>query len=459
MNLQEALDLAVNLLRKGKHDDSAKVLDEILVQDRKNPLALYLLGSIALDRNSYGTAQVLLDRAVKADPSAEWAWHNLGIAYKASQNMTKAEQCYRKALMLDPNRGDTLAMMAGCFVNAGNPEKAVEWADKSLALDPECSHAWNHKALALLELEKWEDGWDAWERRWLVPERQAMARTYNCPKWTGKPLNGVLVVHGEQGLGDEILYMTCFEDLKRAVGPDCDIVIESASRLVSLFRRSFGVRVYGTEQEVKANEKPDAWISMGSLPAMYRRSDESFKHRQERFLRADPARVLYYRDMLHEMSDGPHIGLAWWGGLAKTHSRVRNAPLKLWKEMVGGNEQFISVQYNTGDTQEEADTIGVKHMPSAVRDFDELTALIDACDMIISVCQTAHHTSGGLGKECWTLVPSAPAWRYGPEVKNVWYPSVKQYHQKKDDWETVFNNVRNDLANHGKLPAAKRSAA
>ena len=124
MRLQDALDLAVNLLREGKHEDSARVLDEILIQDKKNPLALYLLGSIALDRNSYGTAQVLLDRAVKADPSAEWAWHNLGIAYKASQNMAKAEQCYRKALMLDPKRQDTLAMMAGCFVNAGNPEKA-----------------------------------------------------------------------------------------------------------------------------------------------------------------------------------------------------------------------------------------------------------------------------------------------------------------------------------------------
>jgi hypothetical protein len=453
------MDLAVNLLREGKHEDSACVLDEILVQDRKNPLALYLLGSIALEKNSYGTAQVLLDRATKSDPSAEWAWHNLGIAYKASQNMTKAEQCYRKALMLDPKRQDTLAMMAGCFVNAGNPEKALEWVEKSLALDPECPHAWNHKALALLELERWEDGWDAWERRWNVPERARMARTYDCPKWTGGPLNGVLVVHGEQGLGDEILYMTCFEDLKREVGPNCEIVIESATRVVSLFRRSFGVRVYGTEQEVKENEKPDAWISMGSLPAMYRRTNESFDRPNEPILKADPARVDYYKSLLDEMSNGPHVGLAWWGGLAKTHSRVRNAPLKLWRDLVDGSEQFISVQYNTGDTQEEADFIGVKHIPSAVSDFDELTALIAACDTIISVCQTAHHTAGGLGKECFTLVPSAPAWRYGPEVRNVWYPSVKQYHQKKDDWKTVFNNVRNDLVNNGSLPAAERSAA
>lgn len=455
MLLQDAVNLSVDLLKQGKHDDAARVLDEILIQDEKNSLALYLLGSIALEKNAYGTAQVLLQRAVKSDPTAEWAWHNLGIAYKASQNMKKAEQCYRKALMLNSKRSDTLAMMAGCFVNAGNPEKAIEWADKSLELDPDCPHATNHKALALLELERWEDGWDAWENRWEVPERQKMARSYDCPMWDGAPLKGTLVVHGEQGLGDEILYMTCFEDLKKCVGPDCDIVLESATRLVSLFRRSFNVRVYGTEQEVKQNEKPDAWISMGSLPAMFRRSKESFKRQPKRILYPDPSRVNYYKDLLDEMSDGPHVGIAWWGGLAKTHSKVRNAPLKLWRGL--GD---ISVQYNTGDTQEEADAIGIRHIPSAVRDFDELTALIEACDLIITVCQTAHHQAGGLGKECWTLVPSAPAWRYGPDVKNIWYPSIKQYHQKKDDWEAVFNRVRKDLeSDFGRLPAAEQSAA
>ena len=442
MRLDDALNLAIDLMKKNRSDEAAKILDKILIERPDNSLALYLLGSIALDQGAYGTAQVLLSRAVKVDPEADWAWHNLGIAYKASQNMDKAGECYKKALKVNPERQDTMAMMAGCFVNAGQPEKAIEWSEKSLRLDPECPHAWNHKALALLELERWEEGWDAWERRWNVPERQRMARSFDCPKWDGKPLKGTLVVHGEQGLGDEILYMTCFEDLKKAAGPECEIVLESASRLVSLFRRSFNVRVYGTEQEVKDNEKPDAWISMGSLPAMYRRSAESFKNQPERILYPDPSRVNYYKDLLDE-TPGPHIGIAWWGGLAKTHSRIRNAPLKLWRDIVSPG--FISVQYETGDTQMEADFIGVRHIPSAVRDFDDHTALMEACDLIITVCQTAHHTAGGLNKPCWTLVPSAPAWRYGLSgEKNVWYPSVRQFRQT-DDWNSVFEKVKNEL--------------
>ena len=443
MLLKEALDLAIGFMRQGKPDDAAKILDGILIHEPKNALALYLLGSVAVEKGIYGTAKILLERAVAVDPQADWAWHNLGITHKATQNMQKAEECYRKSLKLNPDRQDTMAMMAGCFVNAGCPEKAIEWADKSLKIEPECPHAWNHKALALLELEKWEEGWDAWERRWNVPERARMARSYDCPKWDGAPLNGVLVIHGEQGLGDEILYMTCFGDLKKAVGPDCEIVIESATRLVPLFKRSFGVRVYGTEEEVKANEKPAAWLSMGSLPALYRRSKSSFKS-PGKILHPDPARVSYYRDLLDERSNGPHIGLGWYGGVAKTHSKLRNAPLNLWKDLITDN--FISVQYNTGDTQTEADAIGVHHIPSAVRDFDDLTALIEACDHIITVCQTAHHMSGALIKPCWTLVPSAPAWRYGlTGKKNIWYPSVTQYRQEGDDWKSVLKKVKQDL--------------
>lgn len=446
MFLQQALDLAVEHLKRGQNDDAGAILEDILVQEPKDPLALYLLGSIYLDKGNYATARILLEKATSADPAAPWAWHNLGICHKASQDMAKAEDCYMKALKLEPGRSDTMAMVSGCYVNRGKPEPAIEWADKSLAIDPDCPHAMNHKALALLEMERWEEGWDAWEHRWVVPERAKMARKYPCEKWDGKPMKGTLVVHGEQGLGDEILYMTCWDDLVEAAGPECDIVIESASRLVPLFRRSFKARVYGTEQEVMYNEKPDAWLSMGSLPAMFRRSEASFQKQPNSILKADPARVQYYRDLLDEMSPGIHVGLAWWGGLAKTHSKVRNAPVKMWRPLV--DEGTISVQYNTGDTADEAKAIGVRHIPAAVRDFDELTSLIAACDLIISVCQTAHHQAGGLGKPCWTLVPNAPAWRYGLEGDhNIWYPSVRQFRQQHE-WKPVFDRVKKELAEY-----------
>lgn len=438
MQLKDALVTGFTLWEQGKPNEAAHIFDTILQQDPHNATAFYGLGSIALGNNATSTAKTLLERAVQLDPDADWAWHNLGIAHKQQQDIDAARACYERALKLNPDRADTVAMVAGCYVNMGAPKKAIDWADKALKMNPGCPHALNHKALALLELHDWAEGWDCWLKRWEVPERAAMARKYNCPKWDGKPLDGTLVIHGEQGLGDEILFMSCFEDVKKAAG-GARIVLESAKKLVPLFRRSFSVPVYGTESEVKAHEKPDAWISMGDLPAMYRRFDKDFERQPRRFLSADPVRVEHWRKTFPEKP----IGIAWYGGLAKTHSKLRNAPLELWQNLVGSvDRNFVSVQYETGDTISEARKIGVPHWVEAVADFDDLTAMIEACDMVISVCQTAHHAAGGLGKACWTLVPSRPAWRYGLRGDNIWYPSVRQFRQKGDDWDGVFARVR-----------------
>lgn len=437
-SIQGAIDIAVNLWKAERLDEAAGVLDNVLQQVPDEPLALYLLGSIHLHKNAPATAIVLLERAVREDPSADWAWHNLGIAYKQLQDTERAEKCYMRALKLNPSRSDTMAMVSGCYVNQGNPEPALEWADKALSLDPDDPHSKNHKALALLELGRWSEGWDCWMNRWEVPERQKMRRNYG-EQWTGGPVDGTIVVHGEQGLGDEILYMSCFDRFLEEVGP-ARVVIESATRLVPLFKRSFRVPVYGTEEEVKKNEKIDFYVSMGDLPARYLRSDEDFKKQPHKYIYADPMRVEYWKKRL-----GPTIGIAWWGGLAKTHSKHRNAPISFWKDLVKSPGNFVSVQYETGDTEKEAEKIGVPHFPEAVADFDDHLALIDACDMVITVCQTAHHTAGALGKPCRTLVPHARAFRYG-DGQSIWYPSVFQCNQGVDgDWTPAFEQIKAEL--------------
>lgn len=439
--LNAVIDMAINLWKEGNLTEAAKLLDTVLLQQPNDPLALYLLGSIALNGNSPSTALVLLEKSVKVNPKADWAWHNLGIAYKQSQDVANAERCYKRALRINPKREETVAMMAGCYVNAGQPKKAIQWADRALKLNPDCPHAKNHKALALLELSQWEEGWNIWRERWDVPERARMKRDYKCPMWDGGPVDGTLVVHGEQGLGDEILFMTCFDEALQAAGPKARVVVEASKRLVPLFRRSFDVPVYATQDEVMKMETPTAWISMGDLPAMYRRSEKDFERQPYSVLDPDISRVEYWRERV-----GPGaIGIAWYGGVAKTHSKLRNAPVDMWREFVESlpGRKFVSVQYETGDTIMEAEKIGVPHFKEAAADVDDLTALIESCEHIITVCQTAHHQAGGLGKSCWTLVPSRPAWRYHMEgSKNLWYPSVRQFRQQGEDWAGVFEEIR-----------------
>ena len=101
---------------------------------------------------------------------------------------------------------------------------------------------------------------------------------------------------------------------------------------------------------------------------------------------------------------------------------------------------LVSVNY-TIDAGEEAalqqDTTGVPvhHWQSVVENFDMLTALIDECDLVISVPQTAVHQRGALGKECWVLTSYYAPWTFGLDRNNViWYPKqTRQFRQLKGE--------------------------
>jgi hypothetical protein len=105
-----------------------------------------------------------------------------------------------------------------------------------------------------------------------------------------------------------------------------------------------------------------------------------------------------------------------------------------------GMATFISLQYGEHGLM-QAEELGITHWPKAVDDLDDFAALIKACDLVVSVCQTAIHFAGGLGKECWCLTPSQPAWRYGIDGPMHWYGSVELLRQKGTEWEPVFEEV------------------
>ena len=57
------------------------------------------------------------------------------------------------------------------------------------------------------------------------------------PPWGGQPLAGrTILVYGEQGIGDEIMFASCLPDLLEQAGR---VIVACESRLVPLFRRSF----------------------------------------------------------------------------------------------------------------------------------------------------------------------------------------------------------------------------
>jgi ADP-heptose:LPS heptosyltransferase len=117
---------------------------------------------------------------------------------------------------------------------------------------------------------------------------------------------------------------------------------------------------------------------------------------------------------------------------------------------------FVNLQYGEVEqeiSQAEKD-LGVKiiNLDSVNKhdDIDGLAAIIEACDLVISIDNTTVHLAGALGKETHVLLPYVPDWRWLLDRDDSpWYPSVKLYRQTAvNDWGGVLERVKLNLASN-----------
>ena len=67
-----------------------------------DPIILAILGAVHTFVRNYGTARVLLERAVTLDPNAAWAWTRLGWIENYADQPQKAIEDFERALRLSP---------------------------------------------------------------------------------------------------------------------------------------------------------------------------------------------------------------------------------------------------------------------------------------------------------------------------------------------------------------------
>lgn len=412
----------------GRLGECETLCDQILASLPDEPNTLHLLGLINVQARRYGIGIQHLRRSAHLAPKDDSVWNNLGNAYRTVGDKQKAIEAFIKSNDLSPKAG-TLSNICGCYINNGTPEKALYWAEKALHLEPGHTYATYHRGLARLELGDYENGFKDYEARLKIPNRKEFgARNFgSIPRWDGKPVN-CLVVHGEQGLGDEILFMTWIKKLRPLVDR---LVIECAERLVPLIQSAFGhdknIMVYGSHDEVMKKEIADAYIPMGSLPMMLGPVERNA--------------YLFFHAMFS--ATPKRIGISWYGGTRETHTHLRNAPISSWQPLVDQlkavGAEVISLQYGE-DAKDEARFLDIPHDQEAIDDLSELARLVKSCDLVISVCNTTIHMAGALGTTCWVLTPACPAWRYGLKGERMpWYQSVKLYRQKADAQEKFLD--------------------
>jgi len=466
---------ACEYLKKRELPKAEIILLKLLNEDFDNPVLMFALGMVFLAQRKNGLSFNMLKRSMERIDGAKESYERLGIfpqqataesrrrfirqqkaeilnglgvCYRYEEKMDEARDCFDKALVLSPNDPDIYCNIGTLYINDGQPDSGIYWLEKALAIMPDHSDSrWN---MGILQLEKYDfkNGWINYEEG--SRARTGLSRIYtypdgrSLPMWEGERGKKILAF-GEQGIGDEIMFSSCLPEL---IAMSESVVLDCHPRLVTLFERSFGVKCFGTRKQewlAWANDYHfDARLPMGSLGKFFRNDIKDFHGRP--FLKSR---------VNHEVKNLPgfKVGISWAGGHADTRAHIRSIDFDLLKPILDKDISLVSLQYGNPELVKPYIEGYERKFGKKIHQFDfitdqnsdyDLTAeVVNACDLVISVNTSLVHLCGALGKECWTLTPSRPAWRYGIEGKGMhWYESVTQFRQPKGgSWEVPINEI------------------
>ncbi len=403
---------------------------------------------------SYNGALATIQEQLRVTPGSGELHAVLGFIRQKMHEPHAALECYEQAQGLGHSNADLWKDLGIVFQELGRIPEALASYDRALALQPDFPLARFHRALAELLAGDYASGWPDYELRLISEDRPPRASAH--PRWDGSALAGrTVLVYGEQGLGDEIMFASCLPEIVDAASR---CIIECSGKLERLFRRSFPrAHIYAAAADrpvaepVRA-EAIDCEVPIGSLPLYLRRSIRDFP-RHQGYLAADPQRVEAWRKRLRALGPGLKVGISWRGGTHETRSPLRSIPLSQWEPVFkAADAQFVSLQYGEcrGELDELAARQGIRvtHWQEAIDDYEETAALVSALDLVISVCTAVIHLGGALGRPVWIMAPYSPEWRYGFAGESMpWYPSVRLFRQPSfGNWPAVITTVAHELS-------------
>lgn len=300
-------------------------------------------------------------------------------------------------------------------------------------------------------------GFDSMTHRWSVTAELPKHSALPCPEWDGIRRDSLLLVTAEQGLGDEILSSSMFEDLVRMGQP---ALIDCEPRLLPVFSRSFPalrfVDRHGTALIEAASTPGVHKVAALELGRFFRRDSTALPTRAS-WLLADPARTCALRAMLQNALPGKKlVGLSW-----RSHRHLignsKSIPLLDLEPLLREPDcAFINLQYGncSADFAQLRDASGLALYTASgidnTHDIDGLFALVAALDGVVTSSNTTAHIAGALGKPTWLMIPGSRyvLWYWGHEGdRTPWYPSVRLFRGPPHrDWRALAGDVAADLA-------------
>ncbi|WP_353570135.1 tetratricopeptide repeat protein [Candidatus Albibeggiatoa sp. nov. BB20] len=450
-----------NVLRRDEQAEQALIACDKALSLNPNYLIAHInKGEALISLEQFEQAQICLEHGLELSPNNPEVLFSLGNVDVGHKQVDAAIAKYLQVLEMSPRHKKALHRLVYAYRVQDKLDLSIQYCTHLVEMYPKNIELHKLKGFLLLQAAQFTKGWYEYGYR---EKQQVYFRDFNLD-----PHNIVLVlaldslqdkhilIHREQGLGDELFFLRFVPELKRRGANISYVPGKKISDLIA--RQPWLDRLVGQKEPPP---KHDYVLMVGDLPLSFQMKTGDTPPPPLPFAPPLAEKVQEIAARLSSLTDKPLIGLTWQAGTKKEDLLERDLPKQLLFKRVDLDElgsrlkdldvHFISVQRApAADDVAQLETL----LGRPLHDFSDLNddiegmlALLNRLDNYIGVSNTNMHLMAGLGKTASVIVPRPYEWRWpGSGNSSLWFPEFKVYRQgDNEDWSSCLTQLQQDL--------------
>ena len=250
----------------------------------------------------------------------------------------------------------------------------------------------------------------------------------NLPIWDGNDTKENLVIVGEGGSGDELIFSRWIPEIKKKCNKlyyYCD------NSLMQVFEREYGVVKF---------ERSDVNDVVAMVPSM------SIPYILEKEFAGIDVYLTSRKDLLDQLNNmipkkGVRIGINYTGNENHSENHMRKIPITDMIRTFCEYGELINLQKEYMEPNNDLKCI-------ELQTWDHTLAVMDSCDIIVTACTSTAHAAGALGKKTIVLSSGCDYFTWCDtenKGKSTWYKNVWCIRQATGKWDQALIDAKNLL--------------
>ena len=449
---------------------SEKYINEALNQNSEEVFGLNILGLLYVKKDQTLNAINVFKKAISINPQYSDSYNNLGKCYIDLEKLNLAYLNFKKSYKINPNSELPLVNIANILSLKDKNKLAIKFYEKAKKINPNSQQIdeniiicnirlnnfeWAERKILNLQNEKkishelilsysylllgkknFNKGFEYFDARLETNEFQKKNKYhYNIIKTLNTPrdfeTNKNILIVREQGVGDEILFSSIYNDLIK--NNFSEIKIECDKRLLEIFNRSFNKNIFYPfghySSSNKALQKFDNILYAGSLTKYFRNEESDFDIKP--YIKTSDRLDKKFNLILKKFNDKKKIGISW-KSVFNIFGNLKSLELNNFSKLYNQDRIFINLQYGSNieeinDFREGGKNIFNFDNIDLFNDFDSLISILKNLDVFVTVSNSTAHFAGALGVPTILICPKKSSTYYYWDYENgktPWYNNI-----------------------------------